>query len=411
MRNSGSHRAQITHKKRVSIQTARRLAITKQRLAGGRPSATSDGLLETVRSIGCLQIDPTKVVARTQHLVLWSRLGEYDTTLLDKVAYEDRSLFEYWGHAWSYVLAEHLPIHRLRMTSYARGNELWAERVRTWMKANDTFRRYVMSQLKRHGPLPAKALEDRSVVPWPSSGWTNERNVSRMLDFLSVQGKALVSARRGQNRLWDIGERCIAGWAPRDKLSESEAVRRAAEISLKTLGVARMPHIRENFTRGMYPNLTLALKALEREGRLVPLAIEREDASLSDGWWVHHDDLKLIDEIKEGLWEPRMSLLSPFDNLIADRKRLKELFDLDYRIEIYVPVAKRKYGFFVLPILDGDRFIGRIDPYFDRATGTFTIKAVHEEPGAPWTRRQKKEVAQTIQGLGSWLGATSVKLP
>ena len=398
--------------RRVSNQTARRLAITKQRLAGARPPATSDGLVETVRSIGVLQIDPTKVVARTQHLVLWSRMGNYDVALLDKVAYEDRSLFEYWGHAWSYVLSEHLPIHKLRMNSFAKGDRTGDVYVRKWMKDNDSFRRYILAHLKRHGPLQAKDLEDRSVAPWPSTGWTNERNVSRMLDFLSAQGKALVSARQGQNRLWDIGERCLPRWASADKLSESETVRRAAETSLKTLGVARLNHIKENFTRGMYPNLPQALKALERDQKILPVTVEGpEGEPTKGGWWVHHDDLELLTAIEEGAWEPRMSLLSPFDNLIADRKRLLELFGFHFRLEIYVPVAKRQYGFFVLPILDGDKLIGRIDPAFDRRSGVLTVNAVHQEPGAPWKKRQKDEVARTIKALGTWLGATEVKLP
>lgn len=397
--------------RRVSVEAARRLTITKQRLAGPRPPATKDGLLEAVRSIGCLQIDPTKVVARTQHLVLWSRLGNYDTTLLDQLAYQDRSLFEYWAHAWSYVLSEHLPIHKLRMSSYARGDEVWAGRVRDWMKANDSFRRYILTRLKKHGPLPAKDLEDRSVIPWPSSGWTNDRNVSRMLDFLSVQGKALVSARSGQTRLWDIGERCLPRWASPDKLSESETVRRAAEVSLKTLGIAKLAHIRENFTRGMYPNLAKALAGLEHEGKITPVQLEDPGELLPGKWWVHHDDLELLAAIEEGMWEPRMSLLSPFDNLIADRKRLLELFGFHFRLEIYVPVAKRQYGFFVLPILDGDKLIGRIDPAFDRKNGVLTVNAIHEEPGAPWKKRQKAEVARTIKSLGTWLGATEVTLP
>jgi uncharacterized protein YcaQ len=173
-----------------------------------------------------------------------------------------------------------------------------------------------------------------------------------------------------------------------------------------------MAHIKENFTRGMYPNLRRALTALERENRALPVTVEGPDGEPTPGeWWVHHDDLELLSKIEAGEWEPRMSLLSPFDNLIADRKRLLELFGFHFRLEIYVPVAKRQYGFFVLPILDGDRLIGRIDPSFDRKQGVLTVNAVHQEPGAPWTKRQKNEVTRTVESLGTWLGATEIRIP
>ncbi|HYP38979.1 MAG TPA: crosslink repair DNA glycosylase YcaQ family protein, partial [Chloroflexia bacterium] len=179
----------------ISPTLARRLFISKQKLAGPRPKADPEGMLDVIRDLGCLQLDPTNAVARTHLLVLWSRLGTYDTAHLDKLLWQDRSLFEYWAHAASIVLTEDYPIHRMMMRAYSESNSAWRQWVRDWMKENQELHDYILNELRERGPLLSKDFEDKAARPWASSGLTGGRNVGRMLDFLWAGGKILVAGR------------------------------------------------------------------------------------------------------------------------------------------------------------------------------------------------------------------------
>jgi len=420
----GTNHAMLT----LSPTLARRLAITRQRLAGHRPAPDANGLMEVIRDLGCLQLDPISVVARSHQLVLFSRLGPYDLAHLDNLLWRERSLFEYWAHCASIVLTEDYALFSRRMRGYP-----WSDRTRNWVAQNQKLQRYLLSQIRRRGPLPSRKFEEDGLQPeaWVSTGWTSGRNISRMLDYLWIGGTLMVAGREGIQKLWDLSERCLPDWTPRDKLTEREVVRRAAQKSLRALGVATAQQIKQHFIRGFYPNLANVLAELEAEGKIVPVQFRRDDPAgrlrdvppgrLRDipperlymaerfnnigTWYIHTDDLPLLDQLSNGAWQPRTTLLSPFDNLICDRKRTELMFDLHYRIEIYVPKAKRKYGYYVLPILHGDQFIGRVDPAMDRENKRLTINAVYAEPGAP---KSAQAVATAIEDLGTFLGAKEI---
>jgi hypothetical protein len=389
----------------VSTQQVRRLALLKQRLAGPRPKADADGLLETVRDIGCLQLDPISAVARSNLLVPFSRVGPYDPALLDELLWERRALFEYWAHAASIVLTEDYPIHHAQMRRYRNSDRPWVVEVHAWMEANKDLLDHVLGEMRERGPLPPQHFEEKAKVSWWSSGWTNDRNITRMLDFLWVQGIVLVAGRKGQTRLWDLAERVLPEWTPRDELPEREVVRRATEKSLRALGVARKREIAFNYTRNRYWGLDSVLNDLQAEGVLHTVTMEDVALQKAGPWYIHRDDLPLLDKVSGRSWKPRTTLLSPFDNLIADRARIELLFDFEYRIEIYVPKDKRKYGYYVLPILHGDRLIGRIDPLMDRKSGRLNINAVYAEPGAPLDADTGRAVGGAIAELGKFLGA------
>ncbi len=371
-----------------------------------------DQILDVIRDLGCLQLDPTNVVARSHLLVLWSRLGRYDPAHLDTLLWKDRRLFEYWAHAASIVLTEDYAIHQATMRRHGTGNSPWDQRSRAWVKENGPLRRRILTQLARNGPLPSRAIEDVSAVKWQSGGWSTGRNVNRMLDYLWSKGQIMIAGRTGAQRLWNLTERCLPEWTPRDPLSEREVVRRAALKSLRALGVASATHIQQHYIRGRYPGLEGVLAELESEGRITRVQIgdargEREPI-WPGPWYIHADDLPLLEQLTSDEWEPRTTLLSPFDNLICDRKRTEQLFDFYFRLEIYTPPAKRQYGFYVLPILHGDRLIGRVDPAMDRARGRLTVNAIYAEPGAPATRKTGQAIANAIQELGAFLGATEI---
>jgi uncharacterized protein len=389
----------------VSLRTVRRLALTKQGLAGAAPPPTRDGLRGLTHDLRSLQLDPISVVARSHLLVLWSRIGSYDPALVDDLLFEERTLFEYWAHAAAIVLTEDYPLHRRHMRAWP-GTGVVADRIRDWMDENASLRRAIVRRLRSDGPMGSRAFGGLASRSWTSTGWTNERNVERMMSFLWAQGKVLVAGRSGGSRLWDLAERVLPEWTPRQTMGEREAARRAAELSLKALGAGRPAHVRDHFAAGRFPGVPRTLDELERAGRVVRLAIA-EDGTAPGPWFVHADDVPLMERIEAGEWEPRTTLLSPFDNVIHNRARTLELFDFHYRIQIYVPAAQRPYGYYVMPLLDGERIVARIDPVMDRKANRLVVKAVHAEPGIG-PRTVERGLRPSLAGLAAFLGAGDV---
>jgi uncharacterized protein len=371
----------------LSLGEARGLAVRCQHLAGPPPAEGIDGMRQVLRGLRCLQIDPVNVVARSHLLVLWSRLGGFDRADLDTLLWQERWLFEYWAHAASIVLTEDYPIHRAMMRSLSETVE--HQQKRDWLAANEEFRRYVLDRLRDSGPLPGDAFEDRATVSWASSGWTNGRNVDRMLDILWKQGVVMVAGRDGLRRLWGL-----ADFPAAEELPQEEVTMRAAEYALRALGVARTRDVERHFIPGRYQGLDL-----ERARWARPARVEGG----SEQWWVHRDVAGLLDEE----WQPRTTLLSPFDNLICDRDRTERLWGFEYRNEMYVPKHKRQFGCYVMPVLSGDRLIGRISPRTDRRRGVLVVEAVFAEPGAP----SDAALPAAVESLASFVGVGSVSYP
>jgi hypothetical protein len=303
-------------------------------------------LLDTVRRLGFLQIDPIATVAPPQYLVPWSRLGPYDPSELDRLLWKQKKLFE-WN---AYVRPiEDLPIVQARMRR-RRNTYAWERRGTDFLQQNARYKRFVLKELERRGPLLSRELDDDSIRTWKSHGWHGNRNTAVMLDILHGRGVVAIVGRRGGQRLWDLAER----WYPEtEKISLREAERRAAEKRFRALGVRQ----------------TLA------------------------GWEAHPDvDADPVPD--------RATLLSPFDRLIHDRDRAEALFDFRYRLEMYVPKAKREYGYYVLPILVGDRLVGRVEPLFDRKSGTLHVLGA-------WGDTSRLDEA--LDSLATFLGAERAK--
>jgi uncharacterized protein YcaQ len=396
---------------KISPATARRLAITKQHLAGPGHEPDVEGIYRVVSELGCLQLDPLSTVARSHTLVVFSRVGPYDTGAVDKLIYHDRKLFEYWAHAASIVLTQDYPIHHLRMRTYAKGDDPWYRRIAEWINENKKLRDMILREIKRSGPLSSRALSESGIEPksWVSSGWTNDRNVSRMLDFLWMQGRIMVAQRQGLNKFWDLSERVLPEWTPREKMSERQVVKFAAQKSLKALGVATEKQISAHYISGRYPQLRERLQELERAGQIRRVHIGDKHGDWPGTWYMHGDDIPLAERLEGGDFRGRTVLLSPFDNLIRDRVRNIRFWDFDYKIEIYTPQHKRKYGYYVLPILHNDQLIGRIDPKMDRAKGVLNVHAVHLEHKAPHDGKTARAVRDAIEELGEFLNAVEIQ--
>ena len=333
----------------VSPAEARRIAVRAQLLDG---SATD--VLSTVRRLGFLQIDPISSVAPPQQLVLWSRLGSFDRAELDRLLWEERKLVEWNAFIWP---VEDLPILQARMRR-RRSTYRWERRVNEFLKENAGFKRYVLRELERRGPLLSRELEDRSrgdEDSW-SEVWWGSRNVTQMLETLNLRGQVAIVGRRLGQRVWDLAER----WYPEtETLPIREAERLLAEKRFRALGVR-----------------------LEK-GRLA----------------IHP-------EATDGPVRNRVTFLSPFDRLIHDRDRAEALWGFRYRLEMYVPKAKREYGYYVLPILRGDRIIGRIEPVYDRKAGVLHVNGVFAEQDAP--QSAGSGIARAVKGLAKWVGAKDI---
>lgn len=397
----------------ITLTEARQLAVQSQGLDRLPDEPDRAAMLATIERIGCLQIDPLNVVARNPLLVLWSRLGSYAEADLDALLWEERALFEYWAHAASILLVADYPLHQATMREFAFGSGMWGERVRQWLADNASFRTYILDELARRGPLFATEIEDRAERPWQSSGWSNSRSVNMMLTLLWEQGEITVTRREGAGfglkKQWGLLGQHMPQWVNHEPWPRDRVVREAALRALLALGVASERHITNYFMRNGYPDLGNALAELERDGRVCQVAICDDGRTWPGPWYIHADVLPFLDSLRGDGWVARTTLLSPFDNLIADRDRTEQLFDFYYRSEIYTPKAKRQYGYYVMPILQGERLIGRIDPKMDRKTKTLHVHAVHREPGAELGDEEVRAVAASIDELGRFLGAEQVR--
>jgi uncharacterized protein YcaQ len=390
----------------IPIEQARRLALHAQGLAAA-PEAGGD-VSSVVERIGCLQLDPVSAVARSPLLVLRARLrgGTYGShsQALERAAYGDRALFDYWCHEASLCHAADLPLHRWAMRTYIERLSPARSVVREWLEVNEEFATSTVETLRADGPLRATDLEDRSAEAWVHGHWTDEvssrQTIARMLDRLWMQGLIGVASRHGTARRWDLMERCLPegalAAADADPLDADEAVRQAALRSVSMLGVARAPHINAHFTRRRYPDLGRALGELEAVGELARVRV----GDLRGEWWTRTEDLERIGELEPGR---RTVALSPFDNLLCDRARTAELFDFDHRLEIYVPGPKRRWGYYVLPILHRERFVARADLKVESNGGTpvMRVLALHREPG----RKAEGAIQRALESLASWRGA------
>ena len=311
---------------------------------------SATGVLQTVRRLGFLQIDPISTVAPPQRLVLWSRLGPYDPGELDRLLWKERKLFEWSAFIWP---IEDFPLIRARMRR-RRGTYTYEKRGTEFLRTNARFKRHLLRELETRGPLPSREIEADLMVSRDPHDWWGSRKVSLMLELLEGRGVVAVAGRQGKQRLWDLAER----WYPEaESIPWPEARRQLEEKRRRSLGVR-----------------------------------------YEEGEWHAHPDAE------DGPIRKRVTFLSPFDRLIHDRDRAEALWDYRYRLEMYVPKAKREYGYYVLPILRGDRLIGRIDPVLDRKTGVLKVNSVHWEPGV-----KPVSLLRPLRDLAKFIGAGSIE--
>ncbi len=341
-----------------------------QLLGAERPA----GLHDLVRHLSMLQLDPIAAVAPSADLVAWSRLGSSYSPAELRGALAERTLVELQAVIRP---AEDLALYRADMADWPGRGELrdWQVYRRDWVEANDASRRQILALLEASGPLRMRELPVTCATPWASTGWTNDRNIEKLLDFMVQRGEVAVAGRQGRERLWDLASRVY----PDDPVVPAEeALRTRDERRLQALGIAR--------ARGTeYP--------------VEPADVgEAGEPAVVDGvkgqWRV---DPSLLGRRFSG----RTALLSPFDRLVHERKRAVELFDFDYQLEMYKPAAKRRWGYYALPVLHRDRLVGKVDATADREAGALRVAAIHED--APFSKTATAAVRRELKDLARWL--------
>jgi uncharacterized protein len=396
----------------MMVQLTRRQAATisviAQMLNGReRRRATPEDVRRVAERLSVIQIDTIHVVARSQYIIPWSRIGDYDPAWLDTMLHPEHELFEYWGHAASLLHTPLLPCFLSRMQQRRR---MYHPQHYDWTRENleliDHVRRHVID----NGPITSLAFErpnpEEPVEPW---AWYGGKPTNRVFDYLWLTGEIAVRQRMNFRREYDLFERVhpeILEMEPPDPLQER---RMLADRALVAMGISRPEWLNDYFrtkwgTRNdQPPGPAEILDDLVTAGRAIPVEISELGPA-----YVSADHAQALDDAIHGYSPTRTTVLSPFDNLIWDRQRTAELFDFEYRIECYTPEAKRIYGYFTLPILRRGRLVGRIDPKIERRSGEFLVKSLHLEPGVRVSNRLVEDVAGAVRTFARWNGGTYI---
>lgn len=354
----------------LSVRDARRLAVRAQLLTAARPA----GLIETVRHLGCLQVDVTTYVAPSADLVLWSRLGDRFVPADLAAAIESHDLVEIQGYLRP---AEDIALFRAEMESWPGPDAPgWKREGAAFLEANRPCADEILQCLRSEGPLPARRLPDCCRVRWRSSGWNDAKNVTLLLDQLEAAGEVAVAYREGRERFWDLAPRVHLDIPA---LTVEDAAAERARRRLRALGIAR---------------------ARVTDRRFEPddvggAGVEAQVSGVRGMWRVDPD---LLDAAG---FSGRTALLSPLDRLILDRRRTSALFGFDYALEMYKPASARRWGYYALPVLHGDRLVAKVDAQADRASGLLHVDAVHWDVGPGPSERAG--VREELEGLARCL--------
>lgn len=395
----------LTTPVRLSLQQARNLHLEAQGLLGKpAPGASRKRLLAAIERMQLLQIDTIHVVARSPYLVLFSRLGAYPPDWLGE-ALERGEIFECWSHEACFVPSSAYSLHRAHREQGGRVGH-WADKHAA--RAHDAQRAgmdAVLEQIRRHGPARASDFE---ATQRPQTGWWGWKDEKRWLEALFARGELMVARRERFQRVYDLSERVLARMSQVADFGSAPAdVARSLLLStVKALGITQARWIADYYRSGRR----------HKDSELAPLvesgALIRVDV---DGWddlaYVHPDHAPALSKAAAGrLRATHATLLSPFDPVVWDRARASVMFGFDYTIECYVPEAKRRFGYFVLPILDRGRLVGRLDAKAHRAQGRFEVKCIHLEAGVRVDDDRLAAIARAIQACADWHGTCEVQI-
>jgi uncharacterized protein YcaQ len=399
---------------RVSAADARTLLLAGQGLlANPARRAGPAATLDVVRRLGFVQLDSIQRVARAQQLILGARIDGYRPAHLDTVAFGRRALFEHWTHDASLIPVEWYPHWQHRF-----------ERRRTKLPQSSWFRQrlgadpeavlaHVLARITREGALPAVAFtrEARAsgAAKAASGGWWDWSPEKAALEFLWHSGRLAICGRDDFQKRYDLAERVFPVAHAMPMPDQSAHVDWACSEALDRLGVATPAELAAFFRAIDLASVRVWCQSALRDGRVVPVQTADVSGAQPRAAVAVPDWQERVRRAPDA--PDRMRALAPFDPLIRDRARLQRLFGFDYRFEAFVPEAARVYGYYVLPLLDGDRLVGRIDPRFDRDLGVLEINAIWWEPGVTETPQLRARLEGALGVLAEQIGASTFELP
>ncbi|MER8964125.1 winged helix-turn-helix domain-containing protein [Mesorhizobium sp. M0808] len=382
-------------KEKISLAMARRIALAAQGFNDPRPTGTPDRrhLARVLARTGLLQIDSVSAVVRAHYMPLYSRLGPYKLALLDNAAVtRKRMVFEYWAHEASFLPVETYPLMRWRMQRAERGDEMYSGLAK-WGREHAAYIEDIYREVAERGPIAASAFEGQK----GSGGWWGWSHAKHAFEWLFWAGRITTAHRRGFERFYDLPERVL----PPAVLAlpvpcPEDAHRELLRISARAHGIATAGDLRDYF-RLSPADIKGRIEELVEAGDLLPVSVE--------GWSKTaylHKDARLPRKIEA------RALLAPFDPVVFERSRTERLFDFHYRIEIYTPAEKRRYGYYVLPFLLGDSIVGRVDLRADRPAGVLRVHAAYAEPVA--SLQTAAELFEELKQMQGWLGLERIEV-
>jgi len=396
---------------KTTAKAVRRLTVTKQHLAGRRPTrGTGEDILKLVRDIAYVQWDPITIVAPSHVLSLWSRLGDFKLSDLEGLLWNEKKVFQHWTPIASIVLTEDYPLYYSLMKRYPESlSHSWGNNItkaKKFLASHQGLRSRVLNDLKK-GPLQLGQFSDYVRTKRSTDGWSSGSDVSDMLFHLMMKGEVMVVGHDGNQNVWGLADDFLPEWVEKKVISEGELEREMAQRAIRAMGTATSSEIVYHYIRGRYQNIKRALSQLEDDSLIQRVAVE--GIGTKQARFIHERDIPLLDEMEGSGWHPRVSLIAPFDNLIAGRGWTNAVFGFDYVHEQFLPKNKRKYGTYVLPILWGENLIGRVDPRLDKEKQVLIVNSVHAEPRAPEGREVALKINETIEDLARFIGAKEVE--
>jgi uncharacterized protein YcaQ len=355
----------------ISLAMARRMALNAQLLDGQTNLATGkEGIAQTIETLGYVQIDTIAVIRRAHHHTLWTRRPDYRPKMLHELQAKDRRVFEYWGHAASYLPMSDYRYYLPRMRGFNDPKNKW-EKQR--LEKHGHLMDPVLERIRQEGPLTSKDF-----VPPPGTKrgtWWDWKPAKVALELLFWRGDLMITERRNFQRVYDLTERVLPDDIDTSLPDDDELGQFLVRRALSAYGLAQEKEIRDHIHAASSKVIAKALNDLVDAGEVIPLKIEADENA---DYYALPEAIEQSAQLEQG--PRRVFLISPFDNLIIQRERTKRLFGFDYALECYLPAAKRKYGYFVLPILWDDSFVGRLDPKAERKKKTLIVRNLVFEP-------------------------------
>jgi uncharacterized protein YcaQ len=386
----------------ITKESARRLMIEKQGISEFTKSPSKQDVYSIIDSLGCLQIDTISVVERAHYLTLWSRLGNYNKQHLDSLAYEDQKLFEYWAHAACYV--PYTDYRYFIASMEVRKKELMTRLQKRTGKGKDLVEQ-VIRRIKEEGPLASKDFKSEKKQ---KGGWWNRKDEKVAMDYLYGAGVLAISHRDNFQRYYDLAENVIPSWVDVEPPSDEERAWFFTEKTMKCLGAIQPKEARDYYQH-------FAVKLGRTSSQIEELVKTKENVTgtkikgLQSTYYYLNEDAARFEEIENDFNFEDVRLLVYFDNFMWNRDRIKRLFGFESKLEIYLPIEERVYGYYHLPVLYGDRLVARLEPKMDRKENELLIRGYWTEPKFKETEEYRDKLEKNIEDFAAFHGTNTIK--